>query len=132
MKNIQQTFYSFYHFSFAEISVCHALFVTHGPKYYYPGKKKKKKKNTATTIMHKIRTLQYQHDQEIGTMARLAATSSIAARRSAIKLDSAISHDRNSVLILCMIVVAVFFLAMVVHADMQHFDRLPHKTMWMS
>ena len=42
-------------------------------------------------------------------MARLAATSRIAAHRSAIKLDFSISHDRNSVLILCKIVVAVFF-----------------------
>ena len=42
-------------------------------------------------------------------MARLAATSRIAAHRSAIKLDFSISHDRNSVLILCIIVVAVFF-----------------------
>ena len=41
-------------------------------------------------------------------MARLAATSRIAAHRSAIKLDFSISHDRNSVLILCIIVVAVF------------------------
>ena len=53
--------------------------------------------------------MQYQHDQEIGTVARLAATSHIAAHRSAIKLDFSISHDRNSVLILCIIVVAVFF-----------------------
>ena len=30
---------------------------------------------------------QYQHDQEIGTVARLAATSRIAAHQSAIKLD---------------------------------------------
>ena len=49
-----------------------------------------------------------QHDQEIGTVARLAATSRIAAHRSAIKLDFSTSHDRNSVLILCIIVVAVF------------------------
>ena len=42
-------------------------------------------------------------------MERLAATSRIAAHRSAIKLDFSISHDRNSVLILCIIVVAVFF-----------------------
>ena len=42
-------------------------------------------------------------------MAQLAATSRIAAHRSAIKLDFSISHDRNSVLILCIIVVAVFF-----------------------
>ena len=41
-------------------------------------------------------------------MARLAATSRIAAHRSAIKLDFSISRDRNSVLILCIIVVAVF------------------------
>ena len=53
--------------------------------------------------------MQYQHDQEIGTVARLAATSRIAAHRGAIKLDFSISHDRNSVLILCIIVVAVFF-----------------------
>ena len=46
---------------------------------------------------------------EIGTVARLAATSRIAAHRSAIKLDFSISHDRNGVLILCIIVVAVFF-----------------------
>ena len=52
--------------------------------------------------------MQYQHDQEIGTVARLATTSRIAAHRSAIKLDFSISHDRNSVLILCIIVVAVF------------------------
>ena len=42
-------------------------------------------------------------------MARLAATSRITAHQSAIKLDFSISHDRNSVLILCIIVVAVFF-----------------------
>ena len=42
-------------------------------------------------------------------MAQLAATSRIAAHRSAIKLDFSISHDRNSVLILCIIVVAVVF-----------------------
>ena len=42
-------------------------------------------------------------------MARLAATSRIAAHRSAIKLDFSISHDRNSVLILCIIVVVIFF-----------------------
>ena len=42
-------------------------------------------------------------------MARLAATSRIAAHRSAVKLDFSISHDRNSVLILCIIVVAGFF-----------------------
>ena len=53
--------------------------------------------------------LQYQHDREIGTVARLAATSRIAARRSAIQLDFSISHHRNSVLILCIIVGAVFF-----------------------
>ena len=60
--------------------------------------------------------MQYQHDQEIGAVARLAATSRIAAHRSAcaIKLDFSISHDRNSVLILCIIVVAVFFLSRVV------------------
>ena len=34
-------------------------------------------------------------------MVRLAATPRIAAHRSAIKLDFSISHDRNSVLILC-------------------------------
>ena len=41
-------------------------------------------------------------------MARLAATLRIAAHRSAIKLDFSIAHDSNSVLILCIIVVAVF------------------------
>ena len=46
---------------------------------------------------------QYQHDQEIGTVARLATTSRITAHRSAIKLDFSISHDWNSVLILCII-----------------------------
>ena len=46
---------------------------------------------------------QYQHDQEIGTVTRLAATSRIAAHWSEIKLDFSISHDRNSVLILCII-----------------------------
>ena len=75
---------------------------------YYPGQKK-----TAATIMHKnqntVLITQYQHDQEIGTVARLAMTSRTAAHRSAIKLDFSISHDRNSVLILCIIVVAVFF-----------------------
>ena len=50
-------------------------------------------------------------------MARLAATSRIAAHRSAIKLDFSISHDRNSVLILCIIIVAVFFLSRVVFQD---------------
>ena len=40
-------------------------------------------------------------------MARLAAT--LIAHRSAIKLDFSISHDKNSVLILCIIVAAVFF-----------------------
>ena len=58
--------------------------------------------------------MQYQHDQEIGAVARLAATSRIAAHRSAVKLDFSISHDRNSVLILCIIVVAIFFLSRVV------------------
>ena len=47
-------------------------------------------------------------------MARPAATLRIAAHRSAIKLDFSISHDKNSVLILCIIVVAVF-LARVVY-----------------
>ena len=63
---------------------------------YYPGQK-----NGHIT--------QYQHDQEIGTVARLAATSRIAAHRGAIKIDFSISRERNSVLILCIIVVAVFF-----------------------
>ena len=56
--------------------------------------------------------MQYQHDDdehEIGMEARLAATSCIAAHRSAIKLDFSIFHDVNSVLILCIIVVAVSF-----------------------
>ena len=47
-------------------------------------------------------------------MVRQAATSRITAHRSPIKLDFSISHDRNSVLILCIIQVAVFFLARVV------------------
>ena len=69
----------------------------------------KKKKKTATTIMHKIRTLFLSRN-----ITRLAQWRGLPRLRaslhwSAIKLDFSISHDRNSVLILCIIVVAVFF-----------------------
>ena len=79
--------------------------VSHGPEYY-PGQKNGHydyARNQNTVLI-----TQYQHDQEIGKVARLAATSRIAAHRSAIKVDFSISHDRNNVLILCIIVVAVF------------------------
>ena len=72
-------------------------------------KKKKKKKKTATTIMHKIRTLFLSRN--ITRLAQWRGLPRLCAslHRSAIKLDFSISHDRNSVLILCIIVVAVFF-----------------------
>ena len=74
---------------------------------YYPGQKKKKK--TATTIIHNIRTLFLSRN--ITRLARWRGLPRLRAslHRSAIKLDFSISNYRNSVLILCIIVVAVFF-----------------------
>ena len=68
-----------------------------------------KKKKTATTIMHKIRTLFLSHN--ITRLARWRGLPRLRAslHRSAVKLNFLISHDRNSVLILCIILVAVFF-----------------------
>ena len=59
--------------------------------------------------MHKIRTLFWSRN--IKRLARWCRLPWLRASllRSAIKLDFSISHDRNSVLILCLIVVAVFF-----------------------
>ena len=76
-----------------------------------------KKKKMATTIMHKIRKLFLSRN--ITKLARWCGLPRLrpSLNRSAIKLDFSISHDRSSVLILCIIVVAVFFfLARVVHA----------------
>ena len=71
---------------------------------YYPGQKKRPLRLCINQNTVLITQYQHdQHDQEIGTVARLAATSRITAHRSAIKLDFSISHDRNSVLILCII-----------------------------
>ena len=58
--------------------------------------------------MHKIRTLFLSRN--ITRLARWHGLPRLRAslHRSAIKLDFSISHDRNSVLILCIIVVAVF------------------------
>ena len=58
--------------------------------------------------MHKIRTLFWSRN--ITRLARWRGLPRLHAslHRSAIKLDFSISHDRNSVLILCIIVVAVF------------------------
>ena len=71
---------------------------------YYPGQKK-----TATTIMHKIRTLFLSRN--ITRLARWRGLPRLCAslHRSAIKLDFSISNYQNSVLILCIIVEAVFF-----------------------
>ena len=59
--------------------------------------------------MHKIRTLFLSRN--ITSLAQWRGLPRLRAllHRSAIKLDFSISHDRNSVLILCIIVVAVFF-----------------------
>ena len=84
-------------------------------------------KKSATTIMHKIKTLFLSRN--ISMIRRLAqwhdwqwhgrdfAHRCPPIERSAIKLDFSISHDRNSVLILCIIVVAVFFFVQVVFKD---------------
>ena len=68
-----------------------------------------KKTKTATWIIHKIRTLFLSRN--ITRLARWRGWPGLRAslHRSAIKLDFSISHDRNSVLILCIIQVAVFF-----------------------
>ena len=73
-----------------------------------------KKNKTATTIMHKIRTLFLSRN-----ITRLARWRNLprpraSLHRSTIKLDFLISHDRNSVLILCIIVLAVFLASGVV------------------
>ena len=81
-------------------------------QWYYPGRKK-----TTTWIMHKIRTLFVSRN--ITRLARWRSWPRLLAllHRSAVKLDFSISHDRNRVLILCIIQVAIssfFFLAKVV------------------
>ena len=75
----------------------------------YPGQKK-----TATTIMHKIRTLFLSWDIEKSSLIalRCAAMREVAASRArdrANLLIMLILRDKNSVLILCIIVVVVFF-----------------------
>ena len=76
----------------------------------YPGQKK-----TATTIMHKIRTLFLSWDIEKSSLIalRCAATREVlvAASRATVPINLLIMlilRDKNSVLILCIIVVAVF------------------------
>ena len=69
-------------------------------------------KKMAATIMHKIRTLFLSCLlRNITRLARWRGWPRLRAllHRSAIKLDFSISHARNSVLILCIIVVAVLF-----------------------
>ena len=66
------------------------------------------KKKNATWIMHKTRTLFVSRN--ITRLARWRGWPRLLAslHRSAVKLDFSISHDRNSVLILCIIQVAFF------------------------
>ena len=75
-----------------------------------PGQKKKKK----PTIMHKIRTLFLSRN--ITRLVRWRGWQRLRAspHRSAIKLDFSISRDKNSALILCIIVVAVFLARVVI------------------
>ena len=68
-----------------------------------PWTKKKNGHLDSAQNQNTVLITQYPHDQEIGTVSRLAATSRIAAHRSESKLDFSISRDRNSVLILCII-----------------------------
>ena len=67
------------------------------------------KKKTATTIMHKIRTLFLSYN--ITRLARWRGLPRLCAsmHRSTIKLDFSIPRDKKSVLILCIIVAAVCF-----------------------
>ena len=76
---------------------------------YYPGQKKR-----PLRLCIKSEHCSYHAiSRDWRGLPRLRAS----LHRSAIKLDFSISHDRNSVLILCMIVVAVLFLARVVLAS---------------
>ena len=64
-------------------------------------------KSTKSTKLNRVRKFLRLQYRKIGTVARLVGTSRTAA--PAIKLDFSTSHYRNSVLILCIIVVALFF-----------------------
>ena len=82
-------------------------------------------KKTATTIMHKVRTLFLSRDIEKSSLITLRcaawAMREVAASRATVPISwSCWLRDKNSVLILCIIVVAGFFLARVVFIFIRH------------
>ena len=66
-------------------------------------------KKTATTIMHKIRTLFLSRDIEKSSLIALRCGDARSRDKPRHRANLVILCDKNSVLILCIIVVAVFF-----------------------
>ena len=67
------------------------------------------KKKTATTIMHKIRTLFLSRDIEKSSLIALRCSDARSRGKPRHRANLVILRDKNSVLILCIIVVAGFF-----------------------
>ena len=67
------------------------------------------KKKTATTIMNKIRTLFLSWDIEKSSLIALRCSDAQSRGKPRHRANLVILRDKNSVLILCIIVVAVFF-----------------------
>ena len=69
-----------------------------------------KKKKTATWIVHKIRTLFLSWDIEKTSLIALRCSDARSRGQPRHRANLVILRDKNSVLILCIIQVAVFFL----------------------
>ena len=83
-----------------------------------------KKKKTATSIMHKIRTLFLSWDVEKSSLIALRCNDARSCGKPRHCANLVIVRDKNSVLILCIIVVPVFFfLARVVVLAVGFFRR---------